>query len=194
MGTTSAPLTEAAFDAVYWAHQPPAIQALAQIQDFTQRSTQAMTLATQGYTIDVPIMVWGWDPYLVMSQRIAYGYTWVPSALMGPITLAPGVSQPGAAAYDPNNPASGSIKVSLNPADYPPYNPPPVPVVPVPATSLVGVTLGSGFWQAIGNMLPNGTSLANGQSYADPDGRGEFTFHEAVNGFTGHTTIWFTQP
>src|SRR5580693_2441277 len=99
--TPSTPTTQAAFDQAYWLAQPPAVQALQSISDFQTRLATAMQLATQGYTVDVPIMVWGWDPYLVMSQRQQYGYTWVPSALMAPVTMAPGVTQPGAIGYDP---------------------------------------------------------------------------------------------
>jgi hypothetical protein len=31
--------------------------------------TKALALATQGYKIDVPIMVWGWNPVCMMGMR-----------------------------------------------------------------------------------------------------------------------------
>jgi hypothetical protein len=71
---------QTAFDKAYWASEPPELQALPAIADFTQRTTRASVLAAQGFIVDVPIMVWGWDPYLVMTMRENYGYTWVPSA------------------------------------------------------------------------------------------------------------------
>ena len=63
--------TQQQFDLAYWASQPPEVQALPAITDPDQRAAQAATLATNGFTIDVPIMVWGWDAYLVMTMRAA---------------------------------------------------------------------------------------------------------------------------
>jgi hypothetical protein len=99
------------FDDKYWAKQPGAVQALRSTEDFAQRTQMAMQLAQQGYSIDVPIMVWGWDPSQVTSSRQSYGYTWVPSALQNPIESAPGIKMQGMQAYDPNNPPAGSITV-----------------------------------------------------------------------------------
>ena len=99
--------TQQQFDQAYWASQPPAVQALQSITDQDQRATAAAQLATEGFTIDVPIMVWGWDAYLVMTMRAQFGYTWVPSALQPPVTIAPGDAQPGVVAYDPLHPPRG---------------------------------------------------------------------------------------
>src|SRR5271155_2187828 len=118
MSPTNQNTTQQQFDQAYWASQPPQIQALPSITDPDQRAAEAATLATSGFTIDVPIMVWGWDPYLVMTMREQFGYTWVPSALQPPVTIAPGTAQPGVVAYDPLHPPAGSIKVSTNIADY----------------------------------------------------------------------------
>lgn len=99
-----------AFDEAYWAKQPVAVQALRNIDDPTQRAFQAAELAATGYKIDVPIMVWGWDPSKVTDLRKSFGYTWVPSAMQAPVEQAPGIvgfGQP----YDPNNAPSGSIAV-----------------------------------------------------------------------------------
>jgi hypothetical protein len=82
------------------------------MQNQEQRTTLATQLASEGYSIDVPIMVWGWDPSLVTSMREADGYTWVPSALQNPIEAAPGFAGYGTvAAYNPNDPPAGSIAV-----------------------------------------------------------------------------------
>jgi hypothetical protein len=102
-----------AFDEAYWASQPPAVQALQSIQDPEQRAAMATHLASEGYSIDVPIMVWGWDPSITTAMRQADGYTWVPSALQNPVDVAPGLPSMGTmAAYNPNNPPAGSIAVS----------------------------------------------------------------------------------
>jgi hypothetical protein len=102
-----------AFDDSSWASQPPAVQALQNIQDPEQRAAMATQLANEGYSIDVPIMVWGWDPSITTAMRQADGYTWVPSALQNPVEVAPGLGGMGTMeAYNPNNPPAGSIAVS----------------------------------------------------------------------------------
>lgn len=100
-----------AADQAYWAQQPAAVQQLQNIQDPEQRTLLATQLANQGYTIDVPIMVWGWDPAVTMQQRQADGYTWVPSALQQPVSAAPGITGQGITPYEPNDPPPGSIAV-----------------------------------------------------------------------------------
>jgi len=99
-----------AYDDAYWAGQPTAVQALRNIDDPDQRSNMAAQLAASGYQIDVPVMVWGWDPSKVTDLRQNFGYSWVPSAGQNPVPAAPGISWPGAE-YDPNNPPTGSILV-----------------------------------------------------------------------------------
>jgi len=100
-----------AFNNAYWAKQPSAVQQLRTMSDQGERTIMATQLASQGYKIDVPIMVWGWDPSQVTSLRESYGYSWVPSALQNPIPVAPGLTDPGMQSYDPNNPPAGSIAV-----------------------------------------------------------------------------------
>ncbi|HEX5227051.1 MAG TPA: hypothetical protein VFW44_05050 [Bryobacteraceae bacterium] len=110
---SEAPVLDAqqAFDQSYWATQPAAIIALRNA-DPSERSTMAAQLASEGYKIDVPIMVWGWDPSIVTSMRQAEGYTWVPSALQSPVEMLPGLpSMGGLAAYNPGNPPANSILV-----------------------------------------------------------------------------------
>ena len=119
-GTTSTMSAEAAstsvesdqsYDDAYWAAQPTAVQALRNVDDYNQRTELAAKLSAEGYDIDVPIMVYGWDPAKITAARESYGYTWVPSALQTPVEQAPGISTPGGTAYDPNNPPAGSIAV-----------------------------------------------------------------------------------
>jgi hypothetical protein len=98
------------FDQTYWASQPAAVQQLQDIQDPQQRTQVAEQLAQQGYSIDVPIMVWGWDPGTTTAARQSMGYTWVPSAEQ-PVAAAPGVTFGGASPYNPAQPPAGSIAV-----------------------------------------------------------------------------------
>jgi hypothetical protein len=82
------------------------------MQNQEQREATATQLANEGYSIDVPIMVWGWDPSITMAMRQSEGYTWVPSALQAQVQVAPGLSSVGTlAAYNSNNPPPGSISV-----------------------------------------------------------------------------------
>ena len=98
-------------DDAYWAAQPAAVQQLRNIDDSYQRATLGAQLASQGYSIDTPVMIWGWDPQLTTQLRQSFGYTWVPSAMQAPITAAPGITGAGITPYDPNHPPPGSISV-----------------------------------------------------------------------------------
>lgn len=109
-GSTEAQSASASFDQAYWASQPAAVQQLQTVNP-ADRMALATQLANEGYTIDVPIMVWGWDPATTMAERQALGYTWVPSALQQPIAVAPGLNFNGQS-YNPSNPPPGSITVT----------------------------------------------------------------------------------
>ncbi len=99
------------FDDAYWAKQPEAVRALRNMDDSAQRSVLAAQLGAAGYKIDVPIMIWGWDPAKVTSLRQGLGYSWVPSAFQNPVSAAPGIDDHAQQPYDPNNPPSGAIAV-----------------------------------------------------------------------------------
>ena len=98
-------------DDVYWGAQPAAVQQLRNLDDPYQRAALGSELASQGYSIDTPVMIWGWDPHLTTQLRQSFGYTWVPSAMQAPITAAPGITGAGITPYDPNHPPPGSISV-----------------------------------------------------------------------------------
>ena len=70
-------------------------------------------LADQGYTVDLPIMVWGWDPMKTMLTRKMYGYNWVPSFNQSPVST-PNLALPGQTPYDPDRPPPGSIAVNTD--------------------------------------------------------------------------------
>jgi len=121
-----------AFDTAYWNSFPAAVRALRTTpQGETADSVDnprvqlAQKLAQQGFLIDVPIMVWGWDPLVTMSARVADGFSAVPSAY-----------QPAGGVAGPVPP--GYIKVSADIADYKPA-PDLVPAPSLPSgVSLVG--------------------------------------------------------
>ncbi|HLK20745.1 MAG TPA: hypothetical protein VKT81_17445 [Bryobacteraceae bacterium] len=98
-------------DDAYWSAQPAAVQQLRGIDNLDERKTLGEQLAKEGYNIDVPIMIWGWDAAKVTAARESYGYTWVPSALQQQVSAAPGVSGGGITPYNPSNPPAGSIRV-----------------------------------------------------------------------------------
>src|SRR5579871_109535 len=161
-------------DDIYWAHFDPQVQALRNVPFSDSKAHTLATLATQGFIIDMPIMGWNWDPVLVMQYRQQHGYTWVPSLLQPNIAVAPGVSQPGTAPYDPLHPPAGSIKVSLDANDYPPFQ---APASSVPAPSPQAGTcwgnvcaLGTGFPQ--NNFQDGYTFSENGKNYKLHVGQG----------------------
>ncbi len=151
------------FDAAYKLSLPPKVRALLDMaQDDPARVALAQSLALEGFVIDNAIMVWGWDPYVVMNVRKDLGFTWVPSALQPNVPVTPGLSFPGLPSYDPDHPPAGSIKVSLDLKDYPAFDPP-VPV-PVPSGDLVGrQALGDLYGSTmLGNEVPDGTRVQQG--------------------------------
>jgi hypothetical protein len=109
--STTNPDSGTSADDAYWAAQPAAVQQLRGIQSMDERQALGEQLANEGYSIDVPIMIWGWDPGKVTAARESYGYTWVPSALQQQVSAAPGITGGGITPYDPTNPPSGSIQV-----------------------------------------------------------------------------------
>ena len=111
-----AKLIQSEIDA-YWAEQPAAVQQLRNIPDFAARMSMAEQLASQGYSIDKGIMVWGYDPMKTMVARQIYGYSWVPSLNQPMSSPPPGMEMSGQTAYDAAHPAAGSIKVSTKFAD-----------------------------------------------------------------------------
>jgi hypothetical protein len=175
--------TQTEFDQAYWASQPPEVRALAGIAESDQRAGRAVELATKGFTIDVPIMAWAWDPYLVMKLRSDYGYTWVPSALQPAVTIAPGLGVPGLVPYDAAHPPSGSIHVSTNPHDYPPFNPPAQPTPQTPAgDNPVGLqSVGTLYLSVPGEIFQDGAKFT--------DTRGTFLKHVVITPF-GRTNYW----
>lgn len=156
-----------------WLSVPTVQQALRAIAPGSaDREIAAKALALQGYIIDVPIDVWGWVVWAVMTERENFGYTWVPSALQPPLVNTPGNALPGQVPYDPNHPPVGSIKVSTNIADYPVFSPPPPPPLN-PTLPFVGAhefdnvyTYGPGSVGTSGYLVQNGQVVTqNGLTY-----------------------------
>lgn len=132
------------FSALYWGAQPIPVQALSGMERLTdERAAKAWDLVKQGFVIDPDIGLRGGDPYWTMFNRINQGFTWYWGLghQASNLVLPPGLSYPGLVTYDPDKPAEGSVKVSLNPDDYPPVIPPPPP--PPPAESVPAEP----FWQ-----------------------------------------------
>ena len=109
--STASGSSTAAFDDAYWASQPAAVQQLRTMTDQTQREELGATLTSEGYAIDVPIMIYGWDPEVTTNLREGDGYTWVPAEGQAPIQEAPGIQLGALTPYDPNSPPAGSIQV-----------------------------------------------------------------------------------
>lgn len=121
---------------IYWLSKHPAVQRLRTLRN-EECSAEASRLADLGHQIDHAIMVWHWPPDITMYARLTAGYGWVPAANQNPI-MGP-VNFPGNV-YDPNDPPPGSIKVSVDAKDYPPFEVP-APPPPVTAATFVGKRL-----------------------------------------------------
>lgn len=98
-------MNQAEFNALYWASKDPRVKA-AQDLDWdpskgmitgSPRADAVAHLIGAGIEIDVPITLWGWDPFNIMTLRLQFGYKFVPAASGFP------------------------IKVSLEPKDYPAF-------------------------------------------------------------------------
>lgn len=142
-------MTREEFNEMYWLAQHPEVRALKPMpvsteKEISARYEAAEKLAKQGFVIDVEIHSYDRDPFLQMIRMRDYGYTWYPALLQTPtFELPPGIAGlPGNVIsggsmwpnrpYNPNAPMPGSIKVSLDPADYPPFDEAPAPPPPVP--------------------------------------------------------------
>lgn len=134
------------FNETYLASLDPARAALI-TQQYHQLIDSSMTLYNpilaksllnnallSGLPIDFMIMMNGWDALTTMSVRINDGYDYVPAYGQPNINVAPGLSMPGVPSNYQVVPPAGSIKVSINPVDYPPFNPPSIPVPTAPIT------------------------------------------------------------
>lgn len=129
---------------IYQASKAPAVRALFKLPSGAERDELAQTLAQSGYTLDVPIDVWNWDAVTTMATRAQLGFSWVPSALQAPLNGAIGSGAVPA----------GAIKVSVNAADYPPFDP---PVAVHVGTNLVG-------WHVFGKVYTFGPgAIVNGK-------------------------------
>ncbi len=145
---------------VYWESHPPEVRKLKDCPELKACEKQAEDLAKAGFKIDVPIMVFHWDAAKVMQMRKAYGFTWVPSALMPNIEIAPGLISHGLSPYDPDSPPTGSIKVSVDAKDYPKYDRP-VPVATTPASIVGKHSIGNLYLTVSGDASPSGTVFAD---------------------------------
>lgn len=163
------------YDAAYAAAQPPAIiNLMTYPQGSTQRIQQAEVLASQGYTIDLQIMVWGGDPFTTMLLRKMYGYTHVPSLGQVGVAVAPGLFFPGQPAYDPNVIPPGSILVITDPALLIPFATPPPsttgtsePCNPVGPLAVGALNMYTG---SACDQYPNGATTGLNGIPADPRG------------------------
>jgi hypothetical protein len=186
--------TQTQFDQAYLAAQPPEIRALMAMPTDSDaaiqaRVTRGAALATKGYGIDAPIMIYGWDAFNAMTERANMGLTWVPSALQPGLGMPgqysePGLNTPGTLGPYPATPPPGSIKVSTTLADYPPFDPP-APPTPAPATNSDPVGP-----QSVGKFYyctPAGLSYPDGATYTEA--RGTFLKHVTITPF-GRMSYW----
>lgn len=137
---------ELAFDKAYWLHQPAPVREMQHMPNVgtdgsltsSPRGPKALELTQQGYDIDVPIMVYDWDPYFFMLVRESQGMS--ESYLNGK-----------------------KLRVSSKIEDYPPIDPPP-PSAPLPDGKLVkGFAFADLYFSTdAGRLVPDGTRIQEG--------------------------------
>ena len=132
-------MTRDEFNEVYWAAQPPAVRALREMQNGPDKMNAAVALAQQGFTVDVFIGFYGFEPWGTMSGRQMQGLKWAP-ALLQDYHMVPNPINPGESGPDAPMP-KGAIKTSVDPADYPPFDPPEPPNKPQLVKNPVGVQI-----------------------------------------------------
>lgn len=142
------------FDNAYWLHQPHEVRALRAMTNSDDRAALAESLAARGFTVDIPIGVMGYSPYLVMMLRKLNDWPWAPPLGRPPIIRSAGPGQPET--YDLNAPAPPfAIMTSVNIADYPPIDPPIPPPAPTTSSPI----------HALAQVLDDGTEVY----FSDPD-------------------------
>lgn len=180
-------MTQAEFSNIYWAAQPPAVAALNAMATRDERMNAAVPLVLAKTTpIDQAIMIDGTDPYNTMLVRQSYGFTWVPALGQPNIAMMPGCEAPGSGwePYDPSNPPKGSIKVSVDPADYPAFTKPPEPEQHPSVPAKPGACTGGNYYAVRqGDASPNGTVYQ--------DSTGKYLKHVDANG--PWVSMWWTK-
>ena len=143
---------------IYWASRHPEVRKLRDMERMSaERAAAALELVKRGFTVDAVIDLGRWDAADTMRARQVFEFTWVPALGQQDVGVMPGLSVP-AYGYDPDKPPPGSIRVSTDAADYPPFDPPaeaPPPVV-LPA---VGRPLGGPFFDSHDFTTPDGATL-----------------------------------
>jgi hypothetical protein len=184
------------YNEAYFLSKPDRVRSLWDINDSAERYTAAVALAHEGYILDGSIDGYGNDPYLVNTDRIVtYGYTWIPSLLQPPLSVAPGLHIPGIADYNPNVIPAGAIGISLDSAKYTPFDP------ALPFTVPIYLTL-----SPVSYLLPGYANRYGGQSFdqwpvgsvtgsghVPRDVRGIFTKYAQATPF-GNSVWWACAP
>lgn len=180
------------FNQAYYRAQDPRKQPLynsrpgAPNEGMPQLSEDAITaligqLIASGVPVDEQIDYWGWDAATVMADRLMQNVLWVSAGLGNVISAQVIVS----GEYSGPMPATGAIKTSVNPADYPAW-PSEAPAPPPPPADPVGVNEIGPYYQPLGVNPPFGTKYT--------DARGTFKLVQIPNQFAigggGFMTLW----
>lgn len=165
---------------IFWLYFPVEVRALRDMEP-KERFPYAMDLLAKGFLIASDVMMYEVDPITWINLCYNQGYRWAPAMGEPNVPVAPGVDFPGMPSYDAKNPPRRSIPVSLDPAAYPPHDPP-VVVTPVPVDlSVVGVSLGAGYYGRGHGAGP--ATVEHGKPYTSQDGKTVYA-HVTTGGTT----------
>lgn len=156
---------------MFWLYFPVEVRALRDMEP-SERFVYAMDLLARGFLLVGDVMIFEVDPITYINLCFNQGYRWVTAWGDPTVPVAPGITFPGMPSYDPAAPPKRSIPISLDPAAYPPHDPPP-PVVqpgtPAPTLNVVGDFLGGGYYGRGHGANPQ--TVEHGKPYVAQDGK-----------------------
>lgn len=157
------PTQRVPFMNLYRASRSPEVRSLLDMTDYSTRVALAVELAHNGAIIDPDIDVNGSGAYDVMYIRLANGQEWFRNILQPMIGYSVGQGDnPPFVPYDPKTVPQGGIKSSIDPKDYPPFDPP-TPPAPQPSHKMVGAFNGFIYTAGPDAMVGGVPQVANGQ-------------------------------
>lgn len=170
------------FNQAYWLSKPPAVRSLRDMPlGLPERANEGVRLAHLGYIVDRLIDVDGAEPYATMRAREEFGMTWSPSLLMQSVVLVGPTAN-----YAPSPAPAGSVVVSSDAKNYPPYEvpAPPSPIDP-PKVPVWRHNIGSLWFAAVGDKSANGTQYKDERGTfvkrVIPSPFGEWAYWEKVD-------------
>lgn len=176
-------MTAQEFNDLYWNHFPKEVRMLRPLVErlnneqvsLDEVQEAAFKLAVAGYAVDPDVMRYGTTPYLETRRRADQGYAWVPAFMeeknydLGP-GIPGGIGANGVSMrpYNPKTPTKRFIPVSLDPSDWPAFDP---PVVEPPAEAIPAKPDFFAVWTPTKRGALKGDTSPDGTPYEGAEGK-----------------------